>query len=173
MPLKNGSYTYGPWLDPPLPIYFKMYMFDLTNPLEVVNEGAKPFFREKGPYTYRLWPKKINITFNNNNTVTYRETHTYVFQRNMSVGPSTDRFLTLNLPLLTVTTLIRKEYPFIKDMVKLMLSIEKSYSLFVNVSVDEFVWGYQDPVLKQVKALLSYFDIPFDDHFGFFYKVRK
>jgi lysosome membrane protein 2 len=39
--------------EPPVPIYFQIWVFDLMNPIEVVQNGAKPALMQKGPYTFR------------------------------------------------------------------------------------------------------------------------
>ena len=45
--------TYDDWLEPPVPVYFSVWVFDLINPLEVVEFGEKPFVLQRGPYVYR------------------------------------------------------------------------------------------------------------------------
>lgn len=43
---------YDFWLDPPVPIYLKVYMFNVTNPEEFL-QGQKASLEEVGPYVYR------------------------------------------------------------------------------------------------------------------------
>ena len=45
---------YNYWLDPPVPIYMQFYMFNVTNPEEVLKKGERPSLAQYGPYTYRL-----------------------------------------------------------------------------------------------------------------------
>lgn len=40
------------WVNPPFPIYFKVWMWNLTNADDVL-KGAKPNVTQVGPYTYR------------------------------------------------------------------------------------------------------------------------
>ena len=49
---------------------------------------------------FSLNRKKFGIKFNKNGTVTYRERHTYVFDRHKSVGPDSDKFTTISIPLI-------------------------------------------------------------------------
>ena len=45
--------------------------------------------------------QKVAIKYNdNNNTVTYRENKYYTFDGDNSVGPETDKFITVNIPLM-------------------------------------------------------------------------
>ena len=50
--LKKGTDAFAAWENPPPPVYMQFYMFNLTNPIEVL-AGNKPAVVELGPYTYR------------------------------------------------------------------------------------------------------------------------
>lgn len=50
--IKEDSPVYEYWQDPPVPIYLKVYMFNVSNPAEFLN-GEKPALVQTGPYTYR------------------------------------------------------------------------------------------------------------------------
>ena len=50
--LTPGTELYGMWKEPNVPIYMQFYVFDLSNPSEVL-KGEKPFVVQKGPYSYR------------------------------------------------------------------------------------------------------------------------
>ena len=49
----NSSTTYKNWIKNPVPIYFQIWVWDLTNPEEVQAGTGKPSIQQKGPYTYR------------------------------------------------------------------------------------------------------------------------
>ena len=51
--LKNGSDALSTWKDPPVPVYMKYYVFDVTNAKEVLANRSKPVLVQKGPYFYR------------------------------------------------------------------------------------------------------------------------
>ncbi|XP_063431103.1 lysosome membrane protein 2-like isoform X2 [Mytilus trossulus] len=173
MPLVKGTKTYNYWINPPIPIDFQLYFFHVVNPEEIVQHGAKPVLEEKGPYTYRLIDTKENLTHHKNFTVSYNERNVYVFQRHLSVGDENDTFTSLNLPLITATTLVTYEYAFIREMAKLFFDISQDADLFVKHSVKDLLWGYTDPLLATVKQLLQVFNIPFNDRFGFFYQLNN
>ncbi|XP_076446440.1 lysosome membrane protein 2-like isoform X2 [Babylonia areolata] len=172
LPLKEGSTSYKNWMEPPAPIYFQVWMQHVANADEVVQQGAKPVLEQMGPYTYREKREKINITFDDNNTtISYRERQWYFFDRNASVGPETDNFTTVSLPMLTIVNLVRFEYFWVKDLLDFLLSKTNEH-LFVNLSVEELMWGYEDNLLKEAKAIFDRFHLPFplDDKFGLFYQ---
>ena len=52
MKLKPGSLVYNEWTKASTPIYMKYYVFNLTNPDEIM-EGATPNVTQLGPYSYR------------------------------------------------------------------------------------------------------------------------
>lgn len=55
-----------------------------------------------------------------------------------------------------------------------MLDWGDDSNLFMKLSVKEIMWGYEDPLLKKVKAILQKYvnTTTFDDKFGLFYNVR-
>ncbi|XP_021340282.1 lysosome membrane protein 2-like isoform X2 [Mizuhopecten yessoensis] len=143
------------------------------NPEEVSKMNKKIAVIQRGPYTYRLISIKDNVTFNANGTVSYREPDTYVFDRSRSVGPESDTFTTVNIILLTMFNTIRFEYEFIKVMTELLADSVDDNKLFIRLSVHDLLWGYNDTILHKVNEVLHELDIPFDDQFGFFYKLNN
>ena len=51
--LHNGSDTYEMFVQPTIPIYLEVYVFDLRNPQEVLAGKQKPYVQQRGPYVYR------------------------------------------------------------------------------------------------------------------------
>lgn len=100
--IKNGSQVYDMWRKPTIPIYFQVYVFDLQNPQEVIN-GARPYLKERGPYTYHEYREKVDIVPQDNGTISYRQIRYFVFDRSLSVGSEQDTFTTINIPLMVRT----------------------------------------------------------------------
>ena len=50
MTLTQTSFNFNMWVETPIPMYLKFYMFNWTNPHE---SGVKPHFQEMGPYVFR------------------------------------------------------------------------------------------------------------------------
>ena len=50
--MQPGTVRYQAWTDPPLPVYMRVYMFNVTNTDDVILHQAKPDLVEMGPYTF-------------------------------------------------------------------------------------------------------------------------
>ena len=53
MQLKRGSLVYKEWIKPSVPIYMKYFVFNVTNPNEVMEGLEIPNVTQIGPYSYR------------------------------------------------------------------------------------------------------------------------
>ena len=51
MRLRPGTLGYEVWQFPPVPVYTKFHVFNVTNPEDVL-QGMKPVVEEIGPFTY-------------------------------------------------------------------------------------------------------------------------
>ena len=51
LPIYNDSFAYHYWHKPPAHVNFSIYVFDVTNPDDVI-KGAAPKLQEKGPYVW-------------------------------------------------------------------------------------------------------------------------
>lgn len=50
--LEEGTEQFERWVNIPQPLLFKIFIFNVTNPKEVLNGGV-PRVKEVGPYVYR------------------------------------------------------------------------------------------------------------------------
>lgn len=57
----------------------QIYIYNVTNADEFLNNGEKPALQELGPYVYMQSWEKTDVKFNENGTVTYKVKKTYVF----------------------------------------------------------------------------------------------
>ncbi|VDP38459.1 unnamed protein product [Schistosoma mattheei] len=113
-----GSEIFDNWKSPSVPVYFSIYLYNLTNPQEVLS-GGRPRFTEVGPYVYREDRQRNNVEFSGESppkTVKYQHRIFYHFQPDLSVGPD-DQGIVTSLDLVTVTP-------------------------------REIIWGYQDPLMS-------------------------
>ena len=53
MGLKPGSSVYKEWIKPSVPIYMKYFVFNVTNPNEILEGLEIPNVTQIGPYSYR------------------------------------------------------------------------------------------------------------------------
>ncbi|XP_012936704.1 lysosome membrane protein 2 [Aplysia californica] len=170
LPIKNGTLAFGFWRDPPVPVQFGIYVFDVQNPDEVIAGKEAPSIVEKGPYVYRMHLHKEDIKWHQNGTVSYVQPQTYFFDREASVGPDTDTFLTINVPYITIATIMRFELPWLQKIIDAFVRA-KYENAFRRVSVHDIWWGYEDPVLEEAAELLKKFNITsslINGKFGFY-----
>lgn len=159
--LENGTEAFSVWQNPPPPVYMQFYFFNLTNPAEVMS-GDKPSVVQIGPYTYREYRPMEEVKFMDNGTrVAAINPKTYVFEPNMSRGSQDDLVRTVNIPAVTVMEKYKDSIlaRLISDLMK-----AKGVGVFETFRVGDLLWGYEDPLLKELHMLVP------DDHFGLFYK---
>uniref|UniRef100_A0A671RTK7 Lysosome membrane protein 2-like n=1 Tax=Sinocyclocheilus anshuiensis TaxID=1608454 RepID=A0A671RTK7_9TELE len=160
--LENGTEAFSVFQNPPPPVYMQFYFFNLTNPAEVL-DGDKPFVLQIGPYTYRSYRPKEEVKFLDNGTrVEAVNPKTYVFEPNMSRGSEDDIVRTVNIPAVTVMEKAKGRWfeSFVSALMK-----SNNIGVFGTFRVGDLLWGYEDPLLKLIKKLIT-----MDDHFGLFYK---
>ncbi|XP_040005030.1 platelet glycoprotein 4 [Xiphias gladius] len=163
--IEPGTTAYNSWVSAGAKVYRQFWFFDVKNPQEVLQYGAKPVVLEKGPYTYRTrYLPKDNITFNANNTVSFLLPMGAIFEPSMSVGPETDRVTSLNLAVAGAYSLIPVFFhPVLETMIKLSNS-----SLFQHRTVKEMLWGYTDPMLKNTVGLFVHYNSTYDGFYTVF-----
>ncbi|XP_078410382.1 platelet glycoprotein 4 [Cetorhinus maximus] len=143
--IADGTLAYENWIQTASPVYRQFWLFNVKNPSEIMNLGAKPVLEQKGPYTYRIrqLPKSI-IAVNANHTISYLQPRSAIFQPNMSVGLETDIITALNFAAAAAPSIYP---PITHGFINLLLKRAKA-SLFQNRTVLELLWGYEDPILK-------------------------
>lgn len=156
--LSEGSLITGIWEDIPLPIYEKLYFFNITNK-EQFMQGLEPLnVTEVGPYTFKSRWFKPNPEWNENHTVSYRETRTYQFIRNMSVGTEDDKIITLNGPMIIGANVIPA---WARPLFDAYCTLEGE-KVVIEKSVRELAYeGYDDPIIKRAWVLKP--DLPYKE----------
>lgn len=97
----EGGEIFELWRDPPVSVYCKIYLFNITNAEAVMAGKEKMKVEEVGPYVYREDFKHTKVTFNDNDTVTTIPKHPLIWQPQMSPGRSEDDvFMLPNIALL-------------------------------------------------------------------------
>ncbi|KAF5294340.1 hypothetical protein FQR65_LT10793 [Abscondita terminalis] len=150
-----NSIIFTLWLNPPYEIYLKFYLFNVTNVEEFLNyDDKKLMLNEVGPYTYRQFIYNKNVSFEDDGTLTFTPTRKIAFVPELSVGnPITDALLVPNLPLLGITASLDEYSMAFKLAIAQIASMLDSKS-FVNVSVEEYLFGYDDTLVALANNLL-------------------
>ncbi|XP_060532200.1 protein croquemort isoform X2 [Cylas formicarius] len=156
------------WKETPIPMYLEFYMFNWTNSEDVIKYRAKPKFQECGPYVYYEHHIRQNVTFNNNDTVTYKTQRIWKFQQDMSTGSLDDNITTLNPIAVFVANMVKDEHYLVRRAVNFFFE-EKEVYLTITRTVDEFLFkGYNDTLLNiALKLNISNLNLPYKT-FGWF-----
>lgn len=151
--LKEGSPTFGWWRKPPVTPLIKVYVYNVTNAEAFLNEGKKPVLDELGPYVYEEVWEKVNLLINDNNTITFNQRKTFKFSPELSVGDVEDMVVVPNIPMLSATSQSKHAARFLRLAMASIMDILK-IKPFVEVTVDQLLWGYEDPLLKLAKDVV-------------------
>ncbi|MEQ2252200.1 hypothetical protein ILYODFUR_019316 [Ilyodon furcidens] len=125
----------------------EFFFFNVTNVDEILKR-AKPVVKQIGPYTYREYRYKDNVTMVENGTkVSAYNTKSFVFLRDKSVGdPTVDIITTVNIP---VWVAMNKAQGFKAFFMAMMIKGTKS-GFFINRTVHELLWGYEDALMERI-----------------------
>ncbi|XP_007665113.1 scavenger receptor class B member 1 isoform X2 [Ornithorhynchus anatinus] len=165
-----NSLSYNMWKVIPVPFYLSVHFFEVLNPNQIL-KGEKPSVRERGPYVYREFRHKDNITFNDNDTVSYLEYRSFRFQPEMSQGSEDDYIVIPNI-LVLGSSIMMERMPL--PLKWLMSSSFNSFNehAFMNRTVSEIMWGYEDPFVEFLNKYLPGM-IPFKGKFGLFAELNN
>nr|XP_026489504.1 protein croquemort-like isoform X1 [Vanessa tameamea] len=171
MILKSGSTSFNIWREIPIPIYLECFLFNITNVDEILaGKNVTLKVQEMGPYIFKEINTKVNISWNENNTVTFRNQRFWYFQPDMSNGSLSDNVTSINPIIATIAYTLRTERVILKVIVDMILRTYHT-NMFLKANVSSWLFdGVGDPILDLVGHIphLPY-TIPFD-RFGWFYK---
>ncbi|KAM7051185.1 scavenger receptor class B member 1 isoform 2-T2 [Molossus nigricans] len=165
-----SSLSFNMWKEIPIPFYLSIYFFDIVNSQEIL-QGQKPQVRERGPYVYREYRRKTNITFNDNDTVSFLEYRTFEFQPDKSSGLESDYIIMPNILVLSAAMLMENKPMSLKVFLTLAFTTFGQHA-FMNRTVGEIMWGYDDPILNIIH---KYFPdkFPMKGKFGLFAELNN
>ncbi|KAJ8402135.1 hypothetical protein AAFF_G00373700 [Aldrovandia affinis] len=163
--LTEGSRVFESWKNPPPPVYMQYYFFNVTNPDDFL-KGGKAVVTQVGPYTYREYRPKENVTFVDNGTkVSAFTPKSFVFLPEKSVGdPDVDLVTTVNIPAVAVMNKLKGSYLKITLVSMQMRSL--GVTLFMTRPVNELLWGFKDPLLTSLHRV----NPEVEEYFGLMYK---
>ncbi|XP_051887779.1 scavenger receptor class B member 1-like [Pristis pectinata] len=161
---RNG-FAYSVWRDVPVPFYMSVYFFHIVNP-DAIIRGEKPVVAQRGPYVYREYRPKGNITFHENYTVSYRAYRQFHFVPERSSGNESDELVLPNMLALGMAILVEKFPPDLKVAFNVAMKMFNQTAFF-RKTVKEIMWGYEDKLITFLKKLFPNL-LPFKDKFGLF-----
>lgn len=101
--LSRDKHTYEVWKKTPIPLTLEFYFFNWTNPEEIRNKSVKPNLEQVGPYKFTEIKEKVDVVWNDNGTVSFRQLRWWYFNASRSNGSLDDLITTLN-PVAVVCT---------------------------------------------------------------------
>lgn len=132
-----------------IPFYTNFYMHNLTNPNATLH-GEMPVFEEIGPYSYRVYSYKYDVSYNDDySEVTYKSYSNYEFEPELSgdgLDPETDLIENINPGYLGVVDLLGSEKELVRAMVPTVL-----------LQVKEMFIDMVDEMLSDIISLLAGF----------------
>ncbi|XP_063913235.1 protein peste-like [Zophobas morio] len=171
--LRNNSLIYRYWKNEPLDIHADFYFFNWTNPEDFYDLSVKPKFEEVGPYSFLQKIEKTNITWNDNDTVTFQQKKFWIFQKQKGGVHLKDPIVTLNpIPLIT-SYLLRDWNYYTRRVISMTLSTFFGEHHMTQTVESLLFKGYYEPLMKIAAAtpMLSQYDLPNWEGFGYFYDV--
>ncbi|XP_048458515.1 lysosome membrane protein 2-like [Rhincodon typus] len=167
--LKLNSEVYKNWKDPPVPAYLQFYFFNVENKQEIL-QGGRATVRQLGPYTYKEFRHRANVSLFSNSTISASTRRSFVFEPTMSVGdPRKDIVTTINIPFATLLQMLKRSGITQKILAAALFTLKRN-ALFQSRTVEEWLWGYEHPLLKfGHKVLPSVFP---GSQFGLFYGIN-
>jgi len=147
--LLQFTMNYKNWYKSPFPLYMEFYLFNWTNSEKIKDwKTEKPHFDEMGPYVFEEIHQRVNITYNEDETlVEFNQTKTWWFRPDLSKGKLTDKVTTLNMVAASMAYGARylDEYKF---MINAIIDQKADNQLFTTATVGEWLFdGYKDGIL--------------------------
>ncbi|CAL8128506.1 unnamed protein product [Orchesella dallaii] len=160
---------YSAWIHPPIPVYLKIYLFNITNTNEFKN-GMKPELQEIGPFIFRENRTKVSIHHeDSDDTITYGEHISYHFEKDLSGDAKLkDKVTLINVPFAAAAIKIHQDLPWPMDDIGKMILINYKEPLFIEKTVEEVLFkGWKVPFLERLEKDVGITLMP-NNTFGLF-----
>ncbi|XP_073978575.1 scavenger receptor class B member 1-like isoform X3 [Rhodnius prolixus] len=153
--MKEGSYIYSMWKTPPIKLYIKIFMFNITNADRFIKGlDAKLKVEEIGPYTYSETVINKDITWNENHTLSYTPERSVRFEPEHSIGnPEKDMVNVINIPLLGIASMLHNSSAAMNVALSTLIAYLDAQPI-LHLTVDDFLWGYDDPLVHLASNML-------------------
>ncbi|EFN79581.1 scavenger receptor class B member 1 [Harpegnathos saltator] len=155
--MRPNSFLFRIWQKPPVDIYINVYIFNITNPVEFLSGKEKLKVQEIGPYVYQEILENNNVTFNDNGTMTFIPKRTVVFIPELSINDPKKDFVKIpNVPFLGVSSALHNA-GFLVNYPVIQLANMMNAKPFLNISVYDYLWGYEDSLVALVSGIVPNF----------------
>ncbi|XP_068632464.1 protein peste-like [Battus philenor] len=169
MAMTPTSRSFREWVEPTVPLFFEVYLFNWTNPEQFPDEI--PDLQEVGPYRFREKRSHVNVSWHpHNGSVSYRTLRSWYFDET-SNGSLEDTITTLNI--IAASAIYRsRDWGFIRQKGLAMGLAMFGQHMSITRQASELLFeGYEDPLLNLAKSLPASTTggAPPLDRFGLFY----
>ncbi|XP_076163556.1 scavenger receptor class B member 1 [Ptiloglossa arizonensis] len=155
--MKPNSLLFELWKKPPINVYIKVYIFNITNAQEFLDGNEKLKVKEVGPYVYQELLENQNVTWHENNTMSYIPRRTIVYVPEMSVGdPEIDMVLVPNIPMLGLSSTLHNAGFFVTFSWARLVNMLDSKPI-LNLTVYDYLWGYEDSLVHLASSIVPSF----------------
>ncbi|KAJ2951447.1 hypothetical protein O0L34_g13600 [Tuta absoluta] len=133
------------WEKIPFALNFKVYLFNYTNPLEIM-KGEVPIVKEIGPYHFDEWKEKVEVEDHpDEDTITYRKLDTFIFRPDLSgPGLTGDEVVTLpHIFMMAMATIVAREKPNMINMIGKAINgiFDKPTHIFMSVKAMDLMFN--------------------------------
>lgn len=144
--LTPGGETFELWRKPPVDLYLRVWLFNVTNKEAFMAGKEKLRVKETGPYVYKELVEHTEVSFNDNGTLTTIPKHPLVWSPENSGGKEDDILVLPNIALLSIADVVKDMSFFTRMGINLLASQTKSEGL-VAMTAREFMFGYQSTLV--------------------------
>lgn len=142
----EGGEGFELWRRPPVNVYLKVYLFNITNRDEFLAGKEKLKVQEVGPYIYREIAEHANITFNHENgTVSAVPRFPLQWMPELNSGKEDDVLMLPNVALLSIANVMATS-TLLRSIVNLLI-LQTNTQPIVRQTVKEFMFGYESDLV--------------------------
>ncbi|GMT34843.1 hypothetical protein PFISCL1PPCAC_26140, partial [Pristionchus fissidentatus] len=145
------------WADYPADIIYNFYLWNITNPYEMIYEGAMPRFQDHGPYAYVGAERKENITWSSDGKeVSYRNRRFWHFNSEQSCPTckESDLFVVPNVAYAAIAYIAAHNdlNPFMSTVLDLSLLAAGSGPVQTATAGGLIFRSFEDPLISLLNS---------------------
>ncbi|KAL3270704.1 hypothetical protein HHI36_021232 [Cryptolaemus montrouzieri] len=151
--MRPGLPPYEWWKNPPDEVLLRVYVFNVTNAERFMSgEDAKLKLQEIGPIVFREKLIHSNVTFNDNDTMSYVATRKAIYLPEENHIDLNQTIFVPNLAVLGMASYFWDSAFFEKWAFNMLVRSANS-DIMVNISIHNYLWNYTDPIVEMARSI--------------------